>query len=300
MKKILPIILLLMAVVLGATGAGLFTSAAHRPASMAAPTPSPTRTIVELPPPPMVLVTPTAEPSSEVQETSPEKPPIETQPVPSPDIPLAIDLSDPDTYRRINVFLSNFSEGCVKSFATDAPSYPELVSWAYYHAEVNSPALVEDCYEMRDDCPVNRRLSEKNILKILRRFFGERIDSDAVAKVCEDGYYYGTMTDGEFSGYAFSLADSITDLGGNRFEVKFHVYGVPGAECESYDDSSSSAVYSAHPDDLPAPLYHTAQKFSNAPGTATIELTPNQTSAVPYHLLAWECDYQWDGVYYDN
>lgn len=288
MKRKLPIALLIMAAVLGAMGAGLFTSAARWTVPTPSLTSSPIRTAAELPPPPTVAATPTAEPSSEVQPTLP------------PASFSTIDLSDPDTYRQVNVFLSNFSEGGVRFFSVDDPGYPELVSWAYYHAEVNSPSLVEDCYEMRDDYPVNRRLSEKNILKILQRFFGERIDSDAVAKVCEDGYYYGTMTDGEFSGYAFSLADSITDLGGNRFEVKFHVYGVPGAECESYDDGSSSAVYSAHPDDLPAPLYHTAQKFSNAPGTATIELAPDQTSAVPYHLLAWECDYQWDGVYYDN
>lgn len=186
----------------------------------------------------------------------------------------------------------------MSSFSIDAPDYSILVSnFAYIHAEINSPSLVEDCDEMQDGYPVNRRLSETNILKILQRFFGDSIDPVGVAKICENGYYYDIMTNGAPSGYAFTLADTITDLGDDKFEVQFHVYGVPHAEWETYDASSSSSVYSARPDNLPTPLYNAAQKFSCAPGTATFVLAPNQTSAVPYHLLTWNCDYEWDGYY---
>lgn len=211
-------------------------------------------------------------------------------------VPSAIDLSDPNTYRQVNMFLSNFSECSMGSFSIDDPDYALLVGqFAFGHAAINGASL-EDCYVMIDGYPATRRLSEKNILKTLRRFFGDSIDLTAVASVCDNGYYYGTLTDDAY-GYAFAIADSVTDLGNDRFEVQFHVYGVPGAECETYNAHSTSDIYSTYPGSLPEPLHHTAPKFSSAPGTATLVLASDQTSAVPYHLLTWSCSYEWDGYY---
>lgn len=50
-----------------------------------------------------------------------------------------IDLSDPVVYRKLNIFLSNFSEsdfGYFGNFSIDAPDYNNLVCFAYMHAEM--------------------------------------------------------------------------------------------------------------------------------------------------------------------
>lgn len=202
-----------------------------------------------------------------------------------------IDLSDPVIYRKLNIFLSNFSESGFSyfgNFSIDAPDYNNLVSFAYMHAEINSPSMVEGCDEMQDGDYVNRRMAKTNILKVLKRFFGDSIDSDRVAKICPNGYYYGIMTNGAFYGEAFTLADSVIGLGENRFEVKFHTYGVPGAEFQVYDSSSTSSVYSAHPNDLPRPEpADIFPEFTATPGTAVIEATPQKDGSLHFLLRSY-------------
>lgn len=251
------------------------------PSPLPAETPSPTPAVVTTPlPTPEPTPEPEPEPTPELSAVS--NPDGEVMPS-----TVSVDISDPDMYRKLNIFLSNFSESHFGNFSIEAPDYSMLARFAFTYAWINNQSLIEDCdISLMETLGVNSRISEANINKVMNRFFGDSISAVGITNACMGGYYYDIVTNGVY-GYGFTLADSVTDLGENRFEVQFHTYEVPNAECPTYDSSSGSAVYSAHPDSLPEPSYMPGYQYVATPGSAVIEATQKEDGTLSFLLRTY-------------
>lgn len=197
-----------------------------------------------------------------------------------------IDLSDPAMYRKLNIFLSNFSECNFSSFSVENPNYGEIADFAFMHAWINSPSVVEDYskyFPVHNDYDyVTSCVSVSYIEKVAKHFFAGEIDTASIEAAWKSGHGSGVITNGAY-GTGFTLADSVTDLGQNRFEVQFHTYTVPYSDAPTYDYSSTSDVYSAHPDDLPQALYGQGQ-FVGTPGSAVIETIKKEDGSLTFLL----------------
>lgn len=285
MKKKLPIALLIMAAVLGAMGAVLFTCAAYGPASMAVPTPSPARTIAELPPPPMVLVTPTPEPSSEVQPILPPEPSFVSART------LEVDLSDPQTYYDLNLFLSNFSECYIEKMSNQAtPENLEVaIQFAFYHNFWNNPETIEHgVYEQfpieeEADWYYNMRLSKEKAARTLNYFLYNSPGLPTNAKWFpeDDHYYYSETTGGDIPG-GFVLADS-TDVMNDPLHilsVYFHVYDPVNYYL---DDKSVYGLQPEEVDDCFGPGYYSVRE-----GRAELIFDRKEDGTYSYKLLSFE------------
>lgn len=278
---------------------GCVSCATPKPSST--PNPSPLPEVSALPAP---TGSPTPTPEPEHTEANKVVIPVSSAPVPStssedattPEPPpepfpssVSIDLSDPAVYRSLNLFLSNFSECKFSSFSVEAPDHGKIADFAFMHAWINSPSAVEDCSKYFQDeyADIETCVSVSYIEKVAQRFFAGEADPASIEEAWKDGHGRGLITNGAY-GYGFTLADSITDLGENRFEIQFHVYTAPNSDGPTYDASSSSNIYSAQPDNLPQPLFDPSAQFVGAPGTATIEAAQEPDGSLAFRLCTYE------------
>lgn len=210
---------------------------------------------------------------------------------------VTLSLSNSDTYRKLNFFLSYFSEGDLVepyldeySFSVEAPNYEALVRFALMYALGRDESLVEegDFYNPDFGDFDNVRISPANVKKIARELFSSDLDLSGVDSVCNAGHNTTQLTNGFFPD-SFVLADSITSLGGNRFQVKFHEYTVEDPTFPFYDSDSGSAVYSAKPSQL-ASLFYNQESYGSIlsiPGEATIEAVQQPDKSVTFLLRTY-------------
>lgn len=248
-------------------------TATPTPTSKTTPMPAPTPMTVPVPTPMEVpVLVPEAEISQGEQVAQGET--------------LTVDLADSATYRKLNVFLSNFSESHFSGFSAARPDYNRLAAFALSYAALNNPKMVE-ATEGSERSIANSRISMENIQWVMDRFFGTGVISgDWIANICEEnGYYYGDI-DSDIYGDGFTLVDSITATGyGDEFNVDFHIYSDPSADHSFYNYSSSSDVYSARPNELlqtPAGVSLTA-----TPGTATVRAEKRNDGTLGFYLISY-------------
>lgn len=199
---------------------------------------------------------------------------------------VSIDISDPAMYRKLNMFLSYFSEVNLSIYPFDPSHYPHVEDVAFCHAYLRNRSLTEHSDLYIDD--YNVRMSEENIKMVVKQLFDGSVDlSSLYQSSCYiNGYYYSLITNDMF-GYGFTLVDSIADLGRDHFEVQFHTYNGLYSDFPAYDYSDST-VYSTHPDNLPEP--YPGQQFVSSPGSAIIKAYQEVDGALSFRLCEYHLD----------
>lgn len=197
---------------------------------------------------------------------------------------IAVDLSDPTTYRKINMFLSNFSECRMSSFSVEAPDHSVLADFAFIHACLNRPSLIEDG---NGPSGANKRISEGNIRAIAEYFLAKDADLSGISKACDSGYYYGSAANGCDFGQGFVLVDSVTDLGENLYEAQFRVYTILHPDAPFYDFSADSEVYSARPEDASSLFFGGTNMPVRIPGSAVLEAVQKSDGSLDFLLRSY-------------
>lgn len=165
----------------------------------------------------------------------------------------AVVLSASDDYKLINTFLSNFTEypyWDYDIFTSSNLSDTDLALFAAYHTGINSPSLIEEPGGSSNDFGVgsgsaagggcNQRITKARVQEVCQHYFGRTCDLNNVSA---DGYHYsgGYLYWGITAPYTpagVACVSSVNDLGGNRYDVRFHMLGT-----NSGYDSSDSSLY---------------------------------------------------------
>ena len=168
----------------------------------------------------------------DITEAIPTEPPVTETPTEVPTEPETQPQSTPiklsNVQRRINVFLSNFTESF---FDTYPCTKYEMVSFAYSHARINNDGKVY--YGSRE-----YYISETDVNDILYKYFGITYPQDAAPDAISyttqygtetiryDGdYYYFPAADGE--GYSYlSIATEMVRNSDGSYTVKYDAYSL--------------------------------------------------------------------------
>ena len=205
------------------------------------------------------------------------------EPAPEPAASTGLELSNADDYYRVNLCLSNFSEigTFMNGYDASNPSSDQVFLFAFLHAMLNSTTAVESGRWYIDGTPFNYRVSLATLQKYSNLFLKIPLEAHMLPSVVRlDGDQVYISGDGA-APEGIALAQSITSLGGNRYEVEFDVYG------GIYDDRTYTVTdqeyYRMTPDQLKRRF---SQSYPTAYGTAVIE-TGYDNETAPFKVLLY-------------
>ena len=158
---------------------------------------------------------------------------------------------DATTLKKMNIFLSNFSEAGLQNFDKDDYDLRRLFAWGFIWTKLNKWKNIT--YENRPEegiysvCEV---ISLNDINKIFDKYLGFEItDEEATAQVSERDDYFGLFyedggikapaADGE-SYTGLSIVNKIEDLGDNRLKLYFTNYS---QDLDAYFEGTDKDVY---------------------------------------------------------
>ncbi len=138
---------------------------------------------------------------------------------------------DPATLRKMNIFLSNFSEAWLEKYDKDNPDNFSLCRWVHIWFKINKYEKIE--YETRGD-DLYEKISLEEINKVFDRYLGITLSEAEISGIeppsadygeffYEDGYLYATAADGE-SYTNLSIVSGVEDIGDNRLKLNFDIY----------------------------------------------------------------------------
>ena len=119
-----------------------------------------------------------------------------------------------DEHKKLNMFLSNFSEAYFDNYSANDYQANRLISFAFTHNSLNNPNKIfyEEMY---------MGISASDVNTTLDKYLGITIPNNSVGEwTYSDGNYYMDAASGETYAY-FSIATDITDNGDGTFEVEF-------------------------------------------------------------------------------
>lgn len=183
---------------------------------------------------------------------------------------------DSEEMRRINIFLSNFSESKFQAYPC---SDYEMLIFGYKYAKVNNrEVLGTSGYEYY--------ISKANMDSILKRFFattvsvspGTVLDERNYPVTYRDGAYYYPAADGASVSYC-SVATSMVDNGDGTYTVTFNNYA------HIYPHESMSPYYSLT--DSQAAARSDIQKYGA--GIAVVRDYTRSNGVASYQLISYNC-----------
>ncbi len=133
--------------------------------------------------------------------------------------------------KKMNIFLSNFSEACFTEYDKENPDIGKLLRWAHLWTKLNkwSNITYEDV-EGEGTCEKN---SLENINSILDKYLGIKLTEEQTADFIEpdsyfysfvrDGYFYVPAADGE-SYTLLSIVNSSETLDDGKMKLNYTVY----------------------------------------------------------------------------
>lgn len=169
----------------------------------------------------------TTEPTEVTESVAPTEAVTEAQ----PENVNMIDGFNSEGRRRINIFLSNFSEAFFGDL--DQSNKRDLIFFAYLHNKINSHTYIKaDGYYYF--------ISAARVDETLTRFFGKSIEHGSVHDFeYRNNAYYTPAADGE-SYNSFTVANEMYDMGDGTYLVYFTVYEL---DLDVYFDSGISNQY---------------------------------------------------------
>ena len=149
-----------------------------------------------------------------------------------------------DTQKKMNVFLSNFSEAGLSAFDKDDPYILSIVNWAHIWFKINKydsftyenrpGELYDMTYEKLSLDDVNKTLDKYLGLKLTEDMASVINDGSEDAKYSfyENGFFYFPAADGE--AYPnMSVVTQVEDIGDNRLKL---CYGMYSQDLDAYFD----------------------------------------------------------------
>lgn len=175
--------------------------------------------------------------SEETEETLPEESQVaETAEVSSYEEPFGEEISiDPDTQKKMNIFLSNFSEAGLYEYDQDHVDLYDIFRWVERWTKMNNYQGMEYGPLPGDDSGESyEKISLQAINKATEKYLGLTITdqeaSEMEAKpegpylfVYKDGYLYAPAADGEAHTY-FSVVSQAEDLGDQKLKLYYNIF----------------------------------------------------------------------------
>ncbi|MCL1890843.1 MAG: hypothetical protein FWG00_02285 [Coriobacteriia bacterium] len=166
-----------------------------------------------------------------------------------------LDLANPEDYKKINLFLSNFSEAlfCVyNSNGYEFDAYDHLGTLAHFaidHNYINTPGVVElGSYENIDGKDYDIRISAKAAQETIKTFFKQDVDVSTLKDMgypyYHNGYLYTAQAGGGLGAYGIAVPLTLEKIGDNRYKVLFEVFAG-----DNYDATDQS-LYGLSRDEL--------------------------------------------------
>ncbi|MCR5337645.1 MAG: hypothetical protein K6E75_03720 [Lachnospiraceae bacterium] len=133
--------------------------------------------------------------------------------------------------RKMNIFLSNFSEAGLNAYDKDNRDLKDILGWAHIWTKINKWDNIE--YEEVSGEGTCEKISFENINKMLDKYLGFTISDDEAAQLnlpddnnrffCKDGNLYSPAADGE-AYTRLSIISGVEDLGENKLKLYFTIY----------------------------------------------------------------------------
>ncbi|MBS1169672.1 MAG: hypothetical protein H6R01_590 [Burkholderiaceae bacterium] len=185
--------------------------------------------------------------------------------------------TSPEEIKKLNIFLSNFSEVFMQPFTSRSLNDAQLIQFAVAHNYQNREKLFEKFPDGE-----KARLKEKHVAESARKYFGRNITKHQSAGdyTYRNGYYYLTPSSGEMQ--QFSQASNVRHLGDDRYAVDVNVFAASSGWVGSI--TGTPATWKQGNDDVPELAYKmkaTVAKKIDANGKATytlLEYVRNQSS----------------------
>lgn len=159
------------------------------------------------------------------------------------DEPFGKEISiDAATRKKMNTFLSNFSEACLFEYDQDNPDLYELFWWVEIWSKINKYKSIEYGPRPGDESgDTYEKISLENINKVTDKYLGFTLSEAEASKMkarpeelegffYENGYLCAPAADGEARTY-FSIVSKVEDLGNNRFKL---YYGLFSQDLDAY------------------------------------------------------------------
>ncbi|HYJ78566.1 MAG TPA: hypothetical protein VEW03_03115 [Longimicrobiaceae bacterium] len=134
---------------------------------------------------------------------------------------------DPQEWRRLNVFFSNFAEASIEPFAPGEVPATTLIQFGVLHNLINAFHRVQAV----PGRPDQRRLSASQIGSTIMKYFGvpftrhQSLDGDYAWIEYAGGYYVFPLTGGET--YPFVQVDRLGDVGNGELIASLSTYRIP-------------------------------------------------------------------------
>lgn len=142
---------------------------------------------------------------------------------------------DAATLKKMNIYLSNFSEACLFEYDRDQQDLYAIFRWVHIWTKINNYKSIEygtGPAEGSDD--VYEKISLENINKVTDKYLGFTLTDREASQMqagpeeygslfYENGYLYAPAADGEARTY-FSVISKVEDLGNNKLKLNYSIY----------------------------------------------------------------------------
>lgn len=196
--------------------------------------------------------------------------------------------------RRVNLFLSNFSEQPCFSSYNSSTTDDELIDFAYLYNKINAHERIE--YKRLETQRVDScRISQQYVDNTLNYFFGRTVSHPQTNQMnrdgydagrygylgYSDGYYYWIAADGE-SYNRMTVADKMYREGDGSYIVDFTVYSI---DLETYFAGAFNSLYALTSQQAKSD----ARLSAIYTGRATLVESTTSNASSAYHLTGYSC-----------
>ena len=154
---------------------------------------------------------------------------------------------DAETRRKMNIFLSNFSEAGLSVYDKDNKDLIDILWWTHIWTKINKWKNIE--YEELPEHGTCEKNSLENINKILDKYLGFTLTEAEIADLdqpdedygffFQDGNLYCPAADGE-SYTLLTIISGVEDLGNDKLKLYFTVYS---QDLDAYFDGKEKDGY---------------------------------------------------------
>lgn len=151
---------------------------------------------------------------------------------------------DPKTQKKMNIFLSYFSEAYMYRFDQDDYDMYDMFRWVEIWCRINKRRSIEYGHRPGDESgDMYEKISLENINYVTDKYFGYTYSNEEASRMhagheetdqlfYEDGYLYSPAGDGESYTY-LSVVSGAEDLGNNKLKLYYNVFS---QDIEAYLD----------------------------------------------------------------